>query len=62
MAEPVAEALMSKIGSLGEWSVFKVVSVAEEVVSKVVPMVEWSVPVAEKVASPPDGVGSEVWG
>lgn len=29
---------MSRIVSLGEWSVFKVLSMAEEVVTKVVPV------------------------
>lgn len=62
VGEPVAEGLMSKIGSLGGWSVFKVVPMAEEVEPKVVPMAEWSVPEDKEVASPPDRVGTEVWG
>lgn len=60
VVETVTEAVTSKIGSLGEWAVFKVVSMAEEVVSKIVPMAELSVP--EGVVLPPNGVLSEVWG
>lgn len=62
VGKPVAERVMSTMGSSGGWSVFKVVSMAEEVVSTVVPVAEWSVPVAEGAASPPDRVGSEVGG
>lgn len=51
---------MSKIVFLGKWSIFKVVSMAKEVVTKVVPVGECSVPVAEGMASPPDGVVSGV--
>lgn len=50
VGEPVAEGLMSKIGSLGGWSVFKVVPMAEEVEPKVLPMAELSVPEDEEVS------------
>lgn len=60
VVETVAEGITSKIGSLGEWLVFKVVSMAEEVVSKTVPVAGLSVP--EEAVLPPNGVLSEVWG
>lgn len=62
MVEPVAGGVISKIGSLGEQSVFKVVSMDDKVVSEVVPVTEWSGPVAEGEVSPPDGVVSGIWG
>lgn len=51
----MAEVIISKIVSLGQWSGFKVVSMVEGVVFKVVP-------VAEEVVSPSEEVVPRVWG